>query len=706
MPPPRRTAPPPGFAEVTASTAPPPPPGFSMIGSVADLDKLTDQHSGSPAGVRHDVGGASTPADRLATIRQAYPDAEFYGPDNFIFTDPETGRATLYNPPGMDAGDFPSIAPELAEVAGGVVGGAAAVPPALAGAIPTAGASLLAIPAGVGLGAAGGREIENILATSLGSRIDTRDLPRRLVDTTATAGMNAVGQRVGDLAVEGAKRFIGPAVRRAFTKSTPTELLSAYENQGITPLPGAVSGSRPVQMTEHFLSYTPGGAGVMQGVTERSVGQLGERVKALAADPTQIFGGAASGRLSPQALGGLVKEGAEAAGQRFATRREALDMAIEQTIGGNSMVPVAAVQALIGKLRATQRMAPRSLDMMHGAISTLDKLVQDAAANNGTVPFAALRKIRTAIGQNLKRPDAAGYRPAEQQYLAEMYGALAEDIKAAAVAAGPAGQKALQTHDRYVRLMRTVNIPALDRIVKARTDEDAFRLLMQGSARGGTDLTRLRRSLQPNEWDEVASTVLYRLGQTKPGQQGAPVELMGEGDTFSPNTFLSRWNDLSVEAKKALFGGTRYADLGANLDQIVKITASMKDSEKMANASGSGRIMLFSALGTSMTAALVSPMAGVAAVGSTVVAPHVAARLLTSPAFTRWLAGSRMVGSNPNALINHLGRLAVVVRAEPEIREELDQYLAAIRSSPAMSGQTSAPPPAGSGAAMPGPGRL
>lgn len=669
-----------------------------LIGSVADVEKLADRSSGSPMGVRHAVGGASTTRDRLATLRQFYPDAQPYGPDNFIFTDPQSGRATLYNPPGLDAGDFASTTPEMAEIGGGIIGGAAAVPPALAAAIPTGGVSLATIPIGVGLGAAAGREIENLGAMHLGSRIDTRGLPERLVDAGTTAGVNAVGQRVGDLAVQGARKFIGDASRRTFTRSTPTELRTAFENQSITPTPGAISGSRTVQIAEQGLANTPGGASVMQGVAERTVGQMGERVRSLA----ETLGR----RMSPQGTGAALREAAEGAGQRFAQRREALDQSIEDTIGGNTLVPLANVQSLIGEMRATLRMAPKSLNAsLAGAIQELDNLVSDAAANGGKIPFAALRKVRTRVGQDLKRPDAAGYRPGEQQYIARIYGALSGDIDAAATAAGPDALNALKLHDRYVRLNRTINIPALDRITKARTDEQAFQIAMQGADRGGTELLRLRRNLPPEAMDELASTVLYRMGQARPGQQGAPVELLGEGDTFSPNTFLTNWSKLSPEAKRALFGGTRYEDLTANLDDLVKIAASLKDAEKMANPSGTARQLLFSALSYGAGQTLTGSVSGgVSAAAGSVVVPYVSARLLTSPGFTRWLAGSRMVGNNPNSFLNHLGRLAIVAQAEPEIREELDQYLAAIRSAPATQSLLGGTAGAGSASATAAPG--
>ena len=67
------------------------------------FDKLIDKRTGAPAFARAVVGGAPE-KDRLANLKRFFPDAVAYGDDNFVFTDPGTGRPTLYNPPGIDFG--------------------------------------------------------------------------------------------------------------------------------------------------------------------------------------------------------------------------------------------------------------------------------------------------------------------------------------------------------------------------------------------------------------------------------------------------------------------------------------------------------------------------------------------------------------------------------------------------------------------------
>ncbi len=58
-------------------------------------------------------------------------------------------------------------------------------------------------------------------------------------------------------------------------------------------------------------------------------------------------------------------------------------------------------------------------------------------------------------------------------------------------------------------------------------------------------------------------------------------------------------------------------------------------------------------------------------------APRVAARLITSPAFVRWLTTPV---TKVNGIAAHLGRLAGIMEAEPELREGITQYMAALQA--------------------------
>ncbi len=74
---------------------------------------------------------------------------------------------------------------------------------------------------------------------------------------------------------------------------------------------------------------------------------------------------------------------------------------------------------------------------------------------------------------------------------------------------------------------------------------------------------------------------------------------------------------------------------------------------------------------------------GAAGVLTTLVAPRVAARLITSPRFVKWLLTPV---TSANGIGAHLGRLVGIAEAEPELREEIAQYMAAMRPVEKVAG--------------------
>lgn len=658
------------LSAVSASSANTAQSAANLDAKTAPDERLIDTRRGAPGVVRNAVGGAPN-KDRLATLQRYYPDAQPYDGDNFTFTDPETRRATLYNPRGLDFGDLPSITPELAELLGGIGGGALGV----LSAAPTGMMSApVAVPVGVGLGAAAGREAENLLAKWMTERQDTRSMPERLADTGITAGVNAAGQKASDLAIDGAKALIGPSVRRAFTGADAPAMAAAYRDLGITPMAGPVSGSRAVQSLEHWVGNTPGGAATMQQAREKSMGELKAAADGLAGRYGNI-------RTAQQA-GELLKEGAQQAGNKFSTRinTELIPRTMTALGGGDIPVTAPATEALRKEFTDTVGRAASRAPELKSAIEATTAITDDVAS--GGLQFRDLMANRTRVGADLARPDVSGYRPGEGASMARVYGGISDDLRGAARGVSPEAEKALATQDRYIRLNHNVNMPVLDEVGK-KTEEQAWQLV-EGSTNklGSGKLMALRRSVQPEQWDDVAATFLQRMGRPNPGAAGA----LGMDDVaaeFSPATFLTNWNKMAPEARRAVFGGSRYKELAPELDKLVKVTASLKDAEKAGNPSGTSRILLWSGLGPGLGLTAVGNVgAGAATIGGVVAAPWAASKLLTSPSFVKWLSSSPMtVTSNPQSLSRHLGRLVTIAEAEPEIRDAAGSYLDALRAA-------------------------
>ncbi|MES2712598.1 MAG: hypothetical protein V4653_13525, partial [Pseudomonadota bacterium] len=310
---------------------------------MADLDRNT----GAPANVRGAVGAASTPEDRLATLRRFAPDARPMGTDNFVFTHPRTQRLTVYNPSGLDWGDFSSIRPELGELLGGAAGAAVAVGTAPA----TGGASLLALPAAVGLGAAGGRELATASTTLTGDTVDTRSMGTRIGDAATTAGLNAVGVPIGNMLAQGARAMVG-SVPRMFGARTGANALADFNAAGVTPSAGAITGNRTTQVIEQGLAATPGGAQPMMGLAERQTAQVGQ-------EATRIAGEYAAPQ-TPAVAGATLRQGATNAVARFEARQGQLYDEAFNLVGADTPAALPAVTTLGQELAGALARAPES----------------------------------------------------------------------------------------------------------------------------------------------------------------------------------------------------------------------------------------------------------------------------------------------------------------------------------------------------------
>lgn len=629
-----------------------------------------DRETGAPANVRAAVGSAQTPVDRLATIRRFYPDAQPHGTDNFIFNDPRSGRPTLYNPGGLDLGDVASVIPEIGEGLGGIVGGALAAPVAVAGAAPTGGASVLAVPAGIGLGAAAGREIATLGANWLGNTVDTRGVGQRIGDAALTAGINAGAGPVTDAAIAGTRRALGPITRVIGGRGRATA--QDFAEAGVRASAGDVTGNPLTQLSQVAAGNTLGGArrygAFMEGQADdlgRAVGETAERIGV----PT-----------TPGNAGAAIREGAGAAVERFGARQGELYDRAFALVGDNSPVSFPAVQRLRAEIAAEIAQAPTSAGArLAPVLRRIDDLLADAGENG--LAFGAMRRERTALGRHLGAPPVSASAPNSEvePYLRRLYGSLTEDMTQHATAfGGEEGRRALALADRYTRFNATQNMPILERIQRQGTDEQVYRMLFPQTGRPDAQvLSRTLRNMQPEERRTLAATVLDRMGAPNPGAQAA--------EDFSAATFLTNWNRLTQNgraARDALFGAD--PEVARSLDRLVRVAGAMRDTARYTNWSGTARIgAAIGAAGAIGNEAIEGDVGGLAgAVGLTLIAPAAAARMLTNPRFVNWLAGAAPTiaeqGLTPG-LYRSLGRIGAV---NPEIRDAVEQWRSAITSQP------------------------
>jgi hypothetical protein len=632
-----------------------------------EFENIIDKETGSPGRVRLAVGSAQTPEDKLATLRRFYPDAVAYKGDNFVYTDPNNGKVILHNPEGLDAGDVAGSAREITQAVGSSLGAAAGAVSGLAtgpGAVVTS-PTLAVIGAGAGNAIAG--SLFDAMAAMFGLTVDTRSLTERTLDTAVEVGSGAIGQRAGDLVAPLTQKALGGG------KAGAKALFDKFKALNIDPPAGAATGSRALGSIEKSLESAPGSATVIQDAAENTIKQT----KAAVDKVISKFGVPKS----VQGAGEVIRNATVAAAKRFGNTQEKVYNKVWDLVGARTPVAMNSIRTLRETLEDQLADAPGSLaKTLNPAIKQLKTLEADAAKTGGLI-FERLRQIRTDIGKDLGDPVFAGGSSSTKAAQKLIYGALTEDMSAAASKAGPDAAHALKVADRFNRKWMNTTAQTLEKINKFDADERALGFALQASKDGGTALGRLRRNFEPDEWDTVAATVLHRMGMATPGAQNAA------GDAFSVSTFMTSWSKMAPEAKQALFGGTRYKEAAEGLETLIQVTSSLKGIEKLTNTSNTARNMIafstISTLGGALGGLAGGDTSSIGAgVVSTIVAPRVAAKLITNPKFIKWLVTPI---TQPSKIAAHITRLAAIAKGEPAIKEEIHQYLQVLRGAPAQT---------------------
>lgn len=391
---------------------------------------------------------------------------------------------------------------------------------------------------------------------------------------------------------------------------------------GASPSVGQASGRRGLQGIENLLAGAPTSSGVMTRFAEQQADDIGQGLRARA----DAFSPNASGEVAGRAI----ERGARSfAGNVRATKR-ALYWQADQLVPQNTPVSLANTwQKVVDLTTPTPGAAATTGAMVNARVSQLRRtLEQDLAANGGTLSYEALKRIRTDIGEAISDYSLSPDTPT-REYKA-LYAALSRDMEAAAAAQGPAAAAAAKRANNYTRAAAN-RMEAIDRVIdKNGGPEKVYSAVMSGTIDGATTLRAVMKSLPPEHQRQVTSAIIKRMGLATPGAQDAT------GQVFSSQTFLTNWNRLSPEAKRAAFDrhGERFT---RDMDRIARVAGTIKDGSRVfQNPSGTANraaaytygAALVGSLWTGGTGALITA-GGVANAG---------ARFMTNPRVVRWMA--------------------------------------------------------------------
>jgi hypothetical protein len=248
-----------------------------------------------PASLRARVAGLNSETDKLRAIRSFAPDAQPYGPDNFIMTDPETNKPMLFNIGGWmpSWGDAVEFVPEAV---GGVSGALTGIAGAALGA-PTGpvGSGAAAIAGGATGYAAAKRGTQAGLNWWFGDE-DTRDIGERLGDASTDLLVGATGEVAGPLAskaigagVRGVGNLVGRSVPNVTEGMAAREIGSLVDDGGmasqrlqtftdadIVPSPGMIGGAKVAQAEAQAARNLPDVRDGLNAVDEQFANKWGD----------------------------------------------------------------------------------------------------------------------------------------------------------------------------------------------------------------------------------------------------------------------------------------------------------------------------------------------------------------------------------------------------------------------------------------------
>jgi hypothetical protein len=648
--------PPPGF-ELVDGEMPPPPPGFEIVKPEGALEKFArDASSGLMRswGAIGDAGVAGINALYALSNRiDAQPEVYRGGPLPRPKPPPlemiGSSASDAYRSVGMDLGRERNFA--------GILGEFAAFPPT----------QLAAGPVKEGI---------RILTAAAGARAGQIAFP----DSPAA-------EVIGAISPFGLEPALSSLVRGSFRGNGSLKMQERLANMdaaGVKPTVGSASGSRRAQALEATVAALPGGHGQV-----KSAGLAANAV--LEDDVGRLAGGA---NRDTVVAGNTIKSGLFGpngwVNSSFRSTRDKLYARLDAKLTPATPVPGRETYQFLTTANKGVQGAP-AISAGHLVDSELksiaDDFLSDVTTAGGAIPYEALKKLRTKVGDKLADPELIGTE--QRRAYSQLYAAMSKDMEEAAVAVG-AG-KEFAAANRYNQLGQQRIDDFFEGINKKVTPEEVYKVAVGDAPESATKLFKIKNSLTPDEWSTVRQTVLNRMGRSKPNVQT-------EEYVFSAETFLTSYNNMAKNPKvlDALFGSTK-SPYRQNLDLIAKNSSYLRESSKvLANPSGTAGLglqgsVLFGALGgvgnlaigglTGATATSVAPGV-VSGIAAGTAGAYGLGKLLTNESFVRWLAqGTKLP---VKSLPGHIARLSALAMNDPEFAPLIEQYKAQVES--AMAG--------------------
>jgi len=634
-----------------------------------------------PLKMRFLVAGAPNLESKVATLKKFYDTVEpIEGGKNFIVKDAQNRKFVFNDTEKTTMGDVADFAKMGTEAIFGGLGAAG-------GTVLNPGAGTVL---GAGAGQAYGAELYEKVAQAFGAEI-LRTNMEHINDRAIDAVFGSVGQA--------AAPFVGNAIKRGIVggaekAAEAANRVASFVNAGATPSLGQATLNRGIQTVEMLVNNLPGGGGIAK-FAQKAQDDLGKGAVNIA---TKIMGEGAAGPAEEQTAGRIIKLGLKNEGNptsadsfvgRFKAKAGALFDKVDEYLPKETPINLENTTAQLNKLIAPIPGAANTEKVFKNAFlnDLFEGIGKDLQANNGTLPYQAVKAIKQKIGSKLA--DYSMVNDATKGELKSIYGAISKDILSSASKQGgdEAATALIRANKFYDAGLNRIET-WLEPIYNTANPDNIVKTLLASTTEGASKINAVRKSLTPDQYKVFVSSLIDRLGRTVPSQavSSTSEDVVGQTGRFSTETFLTNWNKMSDRAKDLMFSGKGLGkDLEKHLDDLTDVASIIRESGKtFRNPSGSAdRLVGQTALGATIGASLFHP-AALFTIPLVAGANALGAKMLTSPSLLKWVVeGSKIAGNEGVVGIGeHLGRLgSVAASQDPDVRQYLHEFLDTIKHS-------------------------
>ncbi|HED4877394.1 TPA: hypothetical protein R4K21_003213 [Stenotrophomonas maltophilia] len=293
---------------------------------------------------------------------------------------------------------------------------------------------------------------------------------------------------------------------------------------------------------------------------------------------------------------------------------------------------------------------------------TLGELTVAAQASGGRLPYEAVKKLRSLVGEELQ--DAGLMANFPRSKFRALYAALSDDLESTVREAGPEAAAAYSRANTYTRagMKRMEDIESV--IDRNGGPEKIYSAALTSAKDGGTTIRAVMQSLPVDSQKAVTAAVIKRLGRANAGAQDS------SGEVFSARTFLTNWDNVSPEARKALFD--RYGEgFSKQIDQLARVADRIDSGAGVfKNPPGTAKSVAALTYGASLVGSLFT--GGTAYLLGAGAGGNIAARWLTNPKTVKLLANATTLPkSQVPVFINYVAQEGQKTR-DPDVQALAD----------------------------------